>query len=111
MPEANNCDLLCPRKAFLAAEYRQETQDTNPLAKLVSATTLGIHGVAQAIRTSHCPQRTAASEGWQPSSTCIAAVREAHAEHPLDTATLTPYEDITLRPYLLSPDTSQDTEQ
>lgn len=100
MAEANQCDLNCPRKAFLAAEYRENSANVGALRKLTLAAAVGICGVEQVARAATCPQRNLPADEWQPRQECIDAVQTAQAERPLDVSALNSYEQQVLRPYI-----------
>jgi hypothetical protein len=98
MAKVNECDLKCPVKAMLAAEYRQETEDAGPLRKLSSAAALGIVGVGQVARAISCRRRDVMP--WQPHGQCEKEVRDTLSERPLNEEQLTEYELRILAPYL-----------
>ncbi|HJQ08972.1 MAG TPA: hypothetical protein VJ836_05830 [Candidatus Saccharimonadales bacterium] len=98
--EVNQCDLNCPRKAFLAAEYREDSANAGALRKLTLAAAVGARGVEQVARAATCPQRNLPAEQWQPRQECVDAVQDAQAERPLDLAGLNDYEQRVLRPYI-----------
>lgn len=98
--KVNQCDLNCPRKAFMDAEYRENAGDAGLMGVAVAAGMLGIRGVGQAARAATCPQRNELTEPWEPNPDCADAVRNAIAERPLDQAALTDHERRVLEPYI-----------
>lgn len=100
MAEVNQCDLFCPRKALMAAEYREDSADAGAFKKLSLATALGVCGVQQMARAASCPVRNDPAENWQPREECVDAVRASMAERPLNQAALTEYERGVLGPII-----------
>lgn len=100
MTEANQCDINCPRKAFKAAEYREDFAAANIIRRAMLTGAVAAFGLEQVVRTSTCPQRNQSAEDWQPQPDCAAAVRDALAKRPLDRAALNNYEQRVLGPYI-----------
>ena len=100
MTEISQCDFSCPRKAFSAAEYREDSGSAGPLRRAVLAGALVIQGVIQMKRASSCPQRDKPAETWRADPNCTAAVSASLAERSLNPEILNDYERGVLAPYL-----------
>lgn len=97
--EPNQCDVRCPRRAFMTGEYRVDTANAGSFKKVLLASELGACLIGQMFRAGTCPQRNLPPRTWQPREECADAVREALSDRPLDVVSMTDHERQTLAPY------------
>ncbi len=101
MDTANQCDLRCPYKAYLAAMHRQQMRKTTGLRTIMTVSVrTGLHGVGQMFRALNCRQSQLAPSDWTPDPECQARVRAALSKGVLDTRLLDEYSRGILEPYL-----------
>lgn len=100
MPHVNQCDINCPRAAFIGAEYQQSVEDVGAVKKIGLACAAGVAGINQMLRAAHCPQRNVTLQDWVPQERCIEDVRSGLIDHPLDADSLTEHQRNILEPYL-----------